>query len=76
MEFGPDEDTGKEAHGCEGGVEFLVASGEAAKGFEASKEVFDLVAFAIEMLVKRGHNCAICLRRDHRTTTELPTKNA
>lgn len=52
-------------------MEFLVASGDAAKEFEASKEVFDPVAFAIEMLVKRGLDCAICLRSDHRNTTEL-----
>ena len=34
-------------------MEFFVASGDATKGFEPSEEIFDAVAFTIEMLVKR-----------------------
>ncbi len=33
-------------------MEFFVAGGDAAVGFEASEEIFDFVALAIEMLVK------------------------
>ena len=37
---------------AEGGVKFLVARGDAAKGFEAGKKIFNAVAFAIALLVK------------------------
>ena len=34
------------------GGKFFVVGGDAAEGFEASEEIFDVVAFAIEVLVK------------------------
>lgn len=39
-------------HGSEVEMEFIVAGGDAAEGFESGEEVFDTVTFVIQMLVK------------------------
>ena len=54
--FEPDENTSEGDHSSKGGVKFFVASGDAMEGLEASEEVLDAVALAIEMLVK-GRFC-------------------
>ena len=59
LEFKPYQDACDGEHGCEGGVEFFIAGGDAAEGFEACKEVLNTVALAIEMLVKSGFGSTI-----------------
>ncbi len=43
-------------------MEFFVAGGDAAVGFEAGEEIFDAVAITIEVLVKVGFGGTITPR--------------
>ena len=52
-------------------MEFFIAGGDAAEGFEACKEVLNTVAFAIEMLVKSGFGSTIGFRGNDGEAAEL-----
>lgn len=57
-------------------MEFFIAGGDAAEGFEACKEVLNTVAFAIEMLVKSGFGSTIGFRGNDGEAAELVHKSA